>query len=184
MYRSAATDYRRRIATVLADLGADFALVERRRLPVIPEARRMNFVGLGTDGRDKFLTAGTAHAWERMRDAAELEGVPLLLVSAFRSFEYQHALIRAKLARGRSIDEILRVNAPPGCSEHHSGRAIDIGCVGTPPLEEDFENTSAFSWLTRHAGQFGFRLSYPRNNRHGYLYEPWHWYWQGRAATD
>ncbi|MHB8392777.1 MAG: D-alanyl-D-alanine carboxypeptidase family protein, partial [Acidobacteriaceae bacterium] len=26
-----------------------------------------------------------------------------------------------------------------------------------------------------HAGHFGFRLSYPRNNRHGIAYEPWHW---------
>jgi D-alanyl-D-alanine carboxypeptidase len=84
-------------------------------------------------------------------------------------------LILGKLAKGRSIDEVLTVNAPPGCSEHHSGRAVDVGCAGTAPLEESFETTPAFAWLQRHAAAFGFSLSYPRGNRHGYLYEPWHW---------
>ena len=30
-----------------------------------------------------------------------------------------------KLARGQSAEEVLRINAPPGYSEHHSGRAAD-----------------------------------------------------------
>ncbi|HVT32680.1 MAG TPA: D-alanyl-D-alanine carboxypeptidase family protein, partial [Rhodanobacteraceae bacterium] len=38
----------------------------------------------------------------------------------------------------------------------------------------------AFAWLKRHASRFGFRLSYPRRNRHGIAYEPWHWCWHAR----
>ena len=45
-------------------------------------------------------------------------------------------------------------------------------------LEEDFENTGAFDWLSRRASQFGFHLSYPRDNPHGVIYEPWHWAWR------
>jgi hypothetical protein len=26
------------------------------------------------------------------------------------------------------------------------------------------------------AGRHGFRLSYPRDNPHGVIYEPWHWF--------
>jgi D-alanyl-D-alanine carboxypeptidase len=168
------------IRETLLSLGAPGDLVEQRRLPIHADAQRLTPVGVGTDGRDKFLTPAAAAAWLAMREAAQKDGVELLLVSAFRSFDFQLALIRNKLAKGRSIDEILTVNAPPGCSEHHSGRAIDVGDSLTPPLEEAFETTAAFAWLTANAGRFGFSMSYPRGNRHGYLYEPWHWCYGSR----
>ena len=47
----------------------------------------------------------------------------LLIVSGFRSIEYQASLIRKKLNAGQSVSEILQVNAAPGFSEHHTGRA-------------------------------------------------------------
>ena len=71
------------------------------------------------------------------------------------------------------------MSAAPGYSEHHTGRAIDITTPGTQPLEPAFETTPAFEWLTGSAHEFGFRMSYPRNNRHGIAYEPWHWAWTG-----
>ncbi|MGH8446630.1 MAG: M15 family metallopeptidase, partial [Solimonas sp.] len=145
-------------------------------------ARRLQPVGLGTDGRDKLLVPAAAQAWLAMRAAAADDGVELLLVSAFRSVDFQAALIRNKLKNGRSIDEVLQVNAPPGHSEHHTGRAVDIGEAGTPALEEAFEATRAYAWLSAQAGRYGFRLSYPRGNREGYLYEPWHWCWHRLAS--
>ena len=169
---------RERVRTALAELGADPELARRRRLPIFADARSLRFVGLGTDGRDKFLAPAAAGAWEAMCAAAQADGVELLLVSAFRSFAFQQALISAKLAKGRSVDEVFSVNAPPGCSEHHSGRAVDIGSRDTEPLEEDFERTESFAWLQKNAQRFGFALSYPRGNRHGFLYEPWHWCWR------
>ena len=42
-------------------------------------------------------------------------------------------------------------------------------------LTEEFERTPAFNWLNRRAKEFGFHLTYPRNNRFGVIYEPWHW---------
>jgi D-alanyl-D-alanine carboxypeptidase len=79
-----------------------------------------------------------------------------------------------------SLADILQVNAAPGFSEHHSGRAIDIGAPGEPAAEPSFERTPAFNWLMQFAPAHGFRLSYPRNNPHGIAYEPWHWYWIGK----
>ena len=178
------TELHQHIRRTLRELGAAEDLVRSRRLPVHSDARRVVPVGLGTDGRDKFLAPQAAQAWHAMRAAAQADGIELLLVSAFRSFDFQLALIRAKLAKGRSIDEIFTVNAPPGCSEHHTGRAIDIGYAGTPPLEEDFEKTPAFEWLTQRAGGFGYSLSFPRNNRFGYLYEPWHWCHRAAPKTS
>ncbi|MBV8062321.1 MAG: M15 family metallopeptidase [Nevskia sp.] len=173
-----AAGYREKVATTLADLGADPTLLKRRRLPLHGEARSLVCVGLGSDGRDKFLAPSAARAWLAMRAAAHADGVDLLLVSAYRSFEFQLGLIRGKVARGRGIEEVLSVNAPPGCSEHHSGRALDIGAADTPALEEAFEHTPQFHWLEQHAGRYGFHLSYPRGNHYGYLYEPWHWCWR------
>ncbi|MDB5986606.1 MAG: D-alanyl-D-alanine carboxypeptidase family [Nevskia sp.] len=171
------TATRVRIRSTLADWGVTEDVVARRRLPIHAEARSLAFAGLGADGRDKFLAPRAARAWQAMHAAAQADGVELLLLSAFRSYDFQMQLIRGKLAQGRAIDEVLTVNAPPGCSEHHSGRAVDIGASGTPPLEEAFERSAAFAWLSAHAGRFGFWLSYPRGNAEGYLYEPWHWCW-------
>src|SRR3546814_20385085 len=102
-----------------------------------------------------------------MHDAAAIDGVELLLISAFRSIEFQAALVRDKLARGITIDKILMVNAPPGYSEHHSGRAIDIGARGIAPPDEALEVTPAFAWLSAQVMHFGFSLSYPRGNELG-----------------
>ncbi|MEO8102521.1 MAG: D-alanyl-D-alanine carboxypeptidase family protein, partial [Betaproteobacteria bacterium] len=52
-----------------------------------------------------------------------------------------------------------------------------------PELEVEFENTAAFRWLTGHAAEFGFRLSYPRGNTAGYQYEPWHWCFHDSAPA-
>jgi len=177
MSQPARLSFRLQVQQTLRELGADPALLRSRGLPLFADALQLRCVGLGTDGRDKFLAPPAAEAWLAMREAAAADGVELLLISAFRSFAFQLALIRGKLAKGRSIAEILTVNAPPGCSEHHSGRALDIGVRDTPALEEAFEHTAAFAWLGGNANRFGFSLSYPRGNRYGYLYEPWHWCW-------
>ncbi|HZP11785.1 MAG TPA: M15 family metallopeptidase [Nevskiaceae bacterium] len=167
--------YRKRIAKALASLGIDPSVPDSRKLALFAEARRLAFVGLGTDGRDKMLEPKAARAWLAMRKAAQKDGGDLLLVSAFRSVDFQIELIRGKLAKGRTLDEVLKVNAPPGYSEHHTGCAVDVGFKDCPPLDEAFAYTPAFAWLRANAQRFGFTMSYPRGNPEGYLYEPWHW---------
>src|SRR5688500_17676686 len=112
-----------------------------------------------------------------MRHAAHAQDIALDAISGYRSHDYQLGIFRRKQARGQTLEQILAVNAAPGFSEHHGGHALDIGTVGEPPAEESFEATPAFAWLIHHAAEFGFVLSYPRNNPHGIVYEPWHWRW-------
>jgi D-alanyl-D-alanine carboxypeptidase len=114
-----------------------------------------------------------------MRQTALVSGVELQPVSAWRSMAYQSGLLQRKLEKGLSMEEILRTSAAPGYSEHHTGRAIDITTPSCAALEEEFEHCAAFQWLQRHARVFGFRLSFPRNNRHSLAYEPWHWCFDG-----
>jgi zinc D-Ala-D-Ala carboxypeptidase len=173
---------RQRIEQALMVTGIDPQLPAARKLKPVPEAHAVVPVGLGTDGRDKFLVPRAAQAWHALREAASEAGVRLLLVSAFRSIEFQTHLIRLKLQKGQTLEEILRVNAPPGYSEHHGGCAVDIGTPDSEPLEEAFESTPAFAWLQDNAARFAFVLSFPRGNPQGYLYEPWHWCYRGRLT--
>ena len=99
----------------------------------------------------------------------------MLIVSGFRDFEYQASLIRRKLEAGHEIDDILKVNAAPGFSQHHTGCAVDIATPGSRPLTEEFENSEAFDWLGRRSAEFGFSLSFAKYNAFGFIYEPWHW---------
>ena len=158
-------------------LGVPRDYARTRMLKRVREPRHLAFIGHDTQNRPQWLASRAARAWVRMRDAAAREGVDLLIVSAFRSVEYQLGILKRKLERGLGIEEILRVSAAPGYSEHHSGRAVDVTTPGFAALEEEFESSAAFAWLTTNAQNYGFRLSYPRGNPHEIAYEPWHWCW-------
>ena len=143
--------------------------------PVYEEAVDLVEAGPNLVGRMQRLTPETAASWQEMLAAARDEGVVLLIVSGFRSIEYQASLIRKKINAGQEVSEILAVNAAPGFSEHHTGRAIDIASPGSRPLTEEVEASAAFAWLEDNAAKFGFSMSYPRKNPAGFIYEPWHW---------
>jgi D-alanyl-D-alanine carboxypeptidase len=155
---------------------------ERTGLPAYTEVELSELVVAQLDeaGRPLVLTRPAAEALGSMRTAAHKDGIELLPFSGFRSYLYQKGLIEAKLLKGISIDDILRVLAAPGYSEHHTGEAVDITTLGCPPAEEIFENTSAHSWLREHATRFGFIESFPRGNPHSLVYEPWHWKFSAR----
>ena len=161
-------------------LGVPIDYARNHQLHVVREPRDLVCIGADIHGRHQWLTPRAARAWARMCATAADDGITLQVVSAFRSASYQLLIIERKLERGQSIDEILRVSAAPGYSEHHSGRVVDITTPEFAALEEEFELSAAFAWLQREAARFGFSLSYPRGNRHGITYEPWHWCWRQR----
>lgn len=136
-------------------------------------------VDIHFDGRPFILEKNAGAMWAKMRRSASVSGISLEPYSGFRSYLHQKKLIAKKLADGKPLEVILTETAIPGFSEHHSGRAVDICTADKYQLEEEFEKTTAFEWLTRHANEFKFRLSYPRDNSLGIIYEPWHWYFTG-----
>ncbi len=164
----------------LQALGLDDGYAQRSGLPLVPEPGWLAFAGFDRFRRPLWLHVDAARAWSHMREAALRDDVVLEAISGYRSHDYQLGIFERKLARGLHVDEILAVNAAPGYSEHHSGLALDIGTPDEPPAEESFEHTRAFAWLRDNAASHGFVMSYPRDNPHGIVYEPWHWCW--RAA--
>lgn len=163
------------LVTRLEGLGLDHGYGERTGLDLVAEPLVLVLAGYDRYQRALWLTKRAAHNWTRMRQAARNDGIALDAISGYRSHDYQLGIFKRKFARGQTLEQILSVNAAPGYSEHHSGEALDIGTPGEPPAEESFETTPAFTWLSAHAGDFGFHMSYPRDNPHGIVYEPWHW---------
>lgn len=161
---------------------ANYESSSRLVLQVTPD----DLVSIGSDifGRPQRLRAMAAAAWSRLHDAASDQGIDVKVVSAYRSIDYQTSLIERLLDQGQLIEDILTRVAAPGFSEHQSGCAVDVTSEQTEPLEEEFEQTDAFKWLTKNAPQFGFYLSYPRGNRFDVIYEPWHWCYQSEVIKS
>src|SRR5208282_4268255 len=113
------------------------------------------------------------------------DGVTIIPISGFRTFAYQEALFAKAVAKHGSEEAAVRWVGRPGQSEHHTGLAVDLGEAESPAcdVEPPFEDTHAFRWLQTNAAQFGFELSYPRNNPRSVHYEPWHWRFIGTAAA-
>ncbi|MBC8121192.1 MAG: D-alanyl-D-alanine carboxypeptidase family protein [Gemmatimonadaceae bacterium] len=136
-------------------------------------------------GRGVWLRKQAATQYERMRLAARAEGVGLIGISGFRDESYQEKLFTRQLGKQGTASTATRVNAPPGYSEHHTGYAIDIGDASNSGSDAQliFERTPAFRWLVRHAGRYGYEMSFPKQTSQSVSYEPWHWRFVGNREA-
>ena len=139
---------------------------------------------VSSDPDSKKLVPEAAEYYNKMYQAAKEDGITLTTVSGYRSYERQKTNFENKISyyenlgnsRTEATQKAARVILPPGTSEHNAGLAMDI-CS----LEQTFENTEAFAWLSRNAVKFGFILRYPKDKEDitEIIYEPWHWRYVG-----
>ena len=141
---------RNKALAAAVDCGLPLDALLQRDLPAFEQATQLEIAETAPDGREHLLTPPAADAWRRLKAAAAADGIDVFIASAFRSVERQAEIIRRKLERGLSVEDILAVSAPPGFSEHHTGRAIDVSTPGVTPLETEFEQTEAYAWLRQH----------------------------------
>jgi D-alanyl-D-alanine carboxypeptidase len=130
------------------------------------------------EGKDDQYFHGDAMRFlERMFDSAKRDDIDLKIISAYRSFDEQNQLkgqfteIFGEGANAFSADQ--------GFSEHQLGTTIDLTVESVGATSETFGETEAFEWLQENAHNYGFILSYPKDNSF-YIYEPWHWRFVGR----
>lgn len=132
------------------------------------------------------LAPEAAKALMKLIYAARDEEVWIVPVSGFRTVTAQEKLFQRQIKKRGSSEAAAKLSAPPGYSEHHTGYAIDLtdGNFPRQDITSQFAETKAFKWLTLHAKEFGFELSFPEKNSQGVSYEPWHWRFVGspRAA--
>lgn len=125
------------------------------------------------DTRKHFLRREALNIISKLIDKAKQEGIKIYIVSAFRSAKYQLYLFQRSIRKNKNPNQ--RGTAKPTYSEHQLGTTVDFTCAEAGySLTEDFEHTRAFRWIKKNMKNFGLKLSYPRNNREGYIYEPWH----------
>lgn len=117
-----------------------------------------------------------AAALGTMFQAATADGLPLQLVSAYRSYDIQAGLFNSYAATYGEA-EANRFSARPGQSEHQTGLAVDVsGIDGICSLETCFGSTESGQWVAANAPTYGFIVRYPAGAEGitGYSYEPWH----------
>lgn len=133
-------------------------------------------------------------AFYKLNQSLQSEGLsPLVLVSGYRSYEYQKNLFNKKVQRllqgGASVEDVKDVAATivalPGCSEHQLGLALDVTTSALAreedPLISAFGETQHGIWLQQNAHLWGFVLRYARDKQceTGITYEPWHYRYVG-----
>lgn len=115
------------------------------------------------------------HLEEMIRDAKS-DGINLLVISAYRSFNSQASLkVSYKFTYGSGANAF---SADQGYSEHQLGTTIDFTTKELGPDFSTFAKSPAYDWLTKHAYKYGFVISYPSGNTY-YISEPWHWRFVG-----
>lgn len=165
----------RHIEKIHLQMGIPRDYMSSRNLPAYSEAENLVKLENDIDDRSFYLTSDVAKAWSEMKVAAANENIILKAYSGFRNYEYQRRIIEKRIQNGESLASILNSLAAPGFSEHHTGCAIDITTENCRAGVEEFEDTEAYSWLSLNAIKYRFKLSFPRKNQYGFIYEPWHW---------
>ena len=153
-------------------------------LPVGTQSTTKN--GTSSPLDPQYLPWKVFEAYQRMMDAMHADlGKRLLVESGYRSPAYQLYLFLFYLPKhGYSIVETNRFVALPGHSEHGypPRQAIDFineEGINGEDHPEAFEALPEYQWLQRRAHEFGFALSYPRDNPLHTAFEPWHWHYEG-----
>ena len=128
-------------------------------------------------------TAETRDAFLRMQEDARLEGYELHIVSAYRSVAYQYGLYNTfKNRDGQEAADTY--SARGGCSEHCTGRALDIS-NNSSDLDV-FDGTPEWEWCVKNAYKYGFILRYPKGYEDvtGFMYESWQFTYVGETVAN
>jgi len=135
-----------------------------------------------TKGKTEYISSKIENHLEDLLQNAKDDGINLLIVSAFRSFDQQMSLKNAYTTIYGSGANAF--SADQGYSEHQLGTTLDFTTTEIGGGLNGFETTQAYEWLEKNAYRYGFVLSYPKDNSF-YIFEPWHWRFVGvKLARD
>ena len=115
-------------------------------------------------------------AFQRMSDAAQKEGLQLVINSGYRSYQDQVEI--QELYRNTYGDSYVeKYVAKPGYSEHQTGLAFDIGSRSV----NVFANSKEYVWMQENAHLYGFIYRFQKKYESitGFRSEAWHYRYVG-----
>ena len=133
------------------------------------------------EGSRFFVEKKTYAAFLKLQaDVRENDGLEIALLNSYRNLEMQQKAFDNYLHKfGRDYAE--KYAAYPGCSEHHTGFAIDVSFLQDGKLthgaRELLEQDDLFRVVHKKLAKYGFLLRYPKGKEEitGINYEPWHY---------
>ena len=128
------------------------------------------------------LVSEARSAFEILSEDAKKEGMNIIAMSSYRSYDYQVNLYDNYVATdGKEAADTYSARA--GYSEHQTGLAVDVYNKVLPYTS--FEETEEFNWMQENAYKYGFILRFPKDkvNITGYQYESWHYRYVGKEAA-
>jgi D-alanyl-D-alanine carboxypeptidase len=167
------------------DVGSNLILVNKEN-PLTSSYKPDSLVKLNipfsdsASDEERYMKSESSEAIEELFNCAQKEGIKLLGMSAYRSYDLQKDIYYSKIiAVGKK--EADRYVAKPGKSEHQTGLAIDV-------TNEDrwfVKSAKEAQWLAENAHNYGFILRYTENKENitGVAYEPWHIRYVGKESA-
>jgi len=146
-------------------------------------------VTLETIAGEEQIDARAYDSLAALLNAAAQDGVTLWIASGYRSVELQQSIldraIEQNVANGmteeKAREDALHTINRPGHSEHHTGLAVDFNDV-----DDGFEETEAYYWLSEHAAEYGFVQRYRQSKVEftGIDNESWHYRYVGKEHAE
>ena len=140
------------------------------------------------DDLDVQVEKETYSAYLKLKEFLATKNIIIGIASAYRSKEYQQEIYDEYIKK-YGKDYADKVVAPVGCSEHHTGLAIDINIMinGTWPSSNNelMEQVEHYKAIHKYLADYGFILRYPEGKEDitGYPYEPWHIRYTGKTVA-
>ena len=121
-------------------------------------------------------------AFKKLHDDALELGYNIIVVSAYRSYDYQEGLYQM-YCESDPVEVVDTYCARPGLSEHQTGLCLDVSIPGYSI--DDFYKCGAAPWLEENAPNYGFIIRFPANKEDitGYQWESWHIRYLGVQAA-
>ncbi len=113
-------------------------------------------------------------------DVLNNNGIQTVLLGSYRTIQQQEEIFEKNLNEF-GLEYTRKYVAKPGCSEHHTGLAIDVGILLNGKLyrkkEELLSVEHLFKIIHKKLPKYGFILRYPKEKESitKISYEPWHY---------
>ncbi len=140
------------------------------------------------DNEDIQIEKETYNAYQKLEKFLKTKNIIIGISSAYRSKEYQQE-IYDDFVKEYGAEYANKIVAPVGCSEHHTGLAIDINIKKNgkwPANNKELEKQEpSLRKIHKYLASYGFILRYPKDKENitGYPYEPWHIRYVGKVVA-